>query len=296
MKMLDAARRAKHKTSVASSAVHQFRLRKRATYFAARQNVAPFHFRLSRYADAHGFYPFDFFLQRTADVEQISPCSKVPDRLWCFWTGDNPLTPNRERALQSIREANRGLRVTLVTPSNLEEHLIDSHPLHEAFPHLSAIHKSDYLRAYFMHHHGGAYSDIKPTKVGFVRAIQRVETTPTYGSLARTILTSTWSATCTGQLGETRDETMPVSQASPHSSPHPIRISRQSGYARLNGESSYHAGDLRRHPAVDPFGLTAGYPITWIGLGADVFQPLQLKYLEHVVIDNMLKPGFTNYR
>lgn len=34
-------------------------------------------------------------------------------------------------------------------------------PLHKAFQYLSPVHKSDYLRAYFMHFYGGGYADIK---------------------------------------------------------------------------------------------------------------------------------------
>jgi hypothetical protein len=51
--------------------------------------------------------------------------------------------------------------VRLVTPETLSDHLVEGHPLHPAYEYLSEVHKSDYLRTYFMHFHGGGYSDIK---------------------------------------------------------------------------------------------------------------------------------------
>jgi hypothetical protein len=38
---------------------------------------------------------------------------------------------------------------------------LPEYPLHPAFKYLSYVHKSDYLRSYFMHFYGGGYADIK---------------------------------------------------------------------------------------------------------------------------------------
>ena len=54
-----------------------------------------------------------------------------------------------------------GVDLVLVTPDNLGEWLVDDSPLHPAYEDLSLIHRSDYLRGYLMHHHGGGYIDIK---------------------------------------------------------------------------------------------------------------------------------------
>ncbi|MFC9717973.1 hypothetical protein, partial [Micrococcus luteus] len=58
----------------------------------------------------------------------------------------------------------------------------------------------------------------------------------------------------------------------------------------------YYHRDLRSHPARDPYGREGGYPITWIGIGADVYQPLQLKYLNHVEVDRTLRVVTSDYR
>jgi hypothetical protein len=80
-------------------------------------------------------------------------------KLYCFWTGDNPLTENRKRNLKTLK--NTGFDVVLVTPENLKQYILKEHPLHEGYQYLSATHKSDYLRCYFMNFYGGGYSDIK---------------------------------------------------------------------------------------------------------------------------------------
>ena len=246
--------------------------------------------------DAHGFPPFDFFLHRQADPEQLTPSSEVPDRLWCFWVGDNPLTPNRGRALLSLREANSDLELTLVTPANLEEHLVDGHPLHPSYPFLSTNHKSDYLRAYFMHHHGGAYADIKRSSKGLGDAIERVRSDPGMWVLGPNDPDLNLVGNLFGPVGrDTRRSRariagvalMVARSHTPFTAEWLNEVERRMAYSRV---------DLERNPAIDPFGSEGSYPVTWIGLGADVFQPLQLKYLSHVHIDNSLMPVFADYR
>lgn len=79
-------------------------------------------------------------------------------KLYCFWTDKNEMTEPRKKALQTLSQT--GLEVTFIHPGNLNDYLIE--PLHEGYQYLSAVHKADYLRTYFMHHHGGGYADIKP--------------------------------------------------------------------------------------------------------------------------------------
>ena len=79
-------------------------------------------------------------------------------KIYCFWTGNNELSADRRRCLLSIFE-NSGVEVKLITPHNIDDIIIE--PLHEAYEYLSLTHKSDYLRAYCMYHHGGGYTDIK---------------------------------------------------------------------------------------------------------------------------------------
>jgi len=72
------------------------------------------------------------------------------------------MSRDRRACLDSIVK-NSGCSVELVTPENLGEFILKDSPLHEAYRFLHAAHKADYLRCYFMHHHGGGYADIKQT-------------------------------------------------------------------------------------------------------------------------------------
>jgi len=85
--------------------------------------------------------------------------SDVNRLIYQFWTGSNPIPPNRKKCLES--NINFGVPTILVTPEKLTEYILPDHPLHPAYPYLSLLHKSDYLRCYFMHFHGGGYADIK---------------------------------------------------------------------------------------------------------------------------------------
>ena len=80
-------------------------------------------------------------------------------KLYCFWTGKNSLTENRKRNLKTLN--NTGFDVKLITPDNLNDYILNEHPLHNGYQYLSETHKSDYLRCYFMNFYGGGYSDIK---------------------------------------------------------------------------------------------------------------------------------------
>lgn len=80
--------------------------------------------------------------------------------IYCFWTEDNPMSEQRMKCLQQLRDVS-GCNVNLVTTRSLHKYIHPKFPLHEAYPYLSAVHKADYLRCYFMHFHGGAYTDVK---------------------------------------------------------------------------------------------------------------------------------------
>jgi FkbM family methyltransferase len=84
----------------------------------------------------------------------------VPRRLFTFWTGYNPMSENRKKCLNNLRN-NTDANVLLIDVYNYEDYILQIAPLHPAFPYLSETHKADYLRAYFMHYYGGGYSDIK---------------------------------------------------------------------------------------------------------------------------------------
>lgn len=97
----------------------------------------------------------------------------VPRRIFVFWAGP-PMNANRRRGLGGL-QAESGVEVVLVTDENLAEWLVPERPLSDAFDLLSENHRSDYLRAYLLHHHGGGYSDVKPTTGSWVPAFEELD-------------------------------------------------------------------------------------------------------------------------
>ncbi len=85
------------------------------------------------------------------------------------------MSPQRRECLDQLRVVSE-CEVVLVTPDNLGKYILPEAPLHEAYNYLSETHKADYLRTYFMHFHGGGYSDIKKTTGSWRQAFEDLET------------------------------------------------------------------------------------------------------------------------
>jgi hypothetical protein len=97
--------------------------------------------------------------------------------IYCFWTGNNEISENRQKAIDNLIQ-NSECNLILITPDNLQSYILPEHPLHEAYPYLSFTHRSDYLRTYFMHFHGGGYSDIKKTPSSWKPAFEDMKQNP----------------------------------------------------------------------------------------------------------------------
>ncbi|MDO4764116.1 MAG: capsular polysaccharide synthesis protein [Flavobacteriaceae bacterium] len=119
------------------------------------------------YEHYKGFYNFNrdkypkTFLAYTHKSEKLVKRKDIKEVVYCFWTGDNEITENRKRCLDEMKEK-IGYPIVLITKDNLANYILPEHPLHKAYDFLSAVHKSDYLRAYFMHHYGGGTAILKP--------------------------------------------------------------------------------------------------------------------------------------
>ena len=97
--------------------------------------------------------------------------------IFCFWTGENEMSENRNLALQELKK-NSKCNVVLITPKNLKYFILKNEPLHEAYTYLHYTHKADYLRTYFMHFYGGGYSDIKNTTSSWIPAFDDMKKNP----------------------------------------------------------------------------------------------------------------------
>lgn len=287
MDPLDPVRKAKHVAYVVAKRV---RRRARDARFEAATQVfrehdrrRPFAFRPQRYADT--------FLSR--DVEPAG-ASELPARVFVVWAGENEMSANRRRNLALVEER-IGLPVELVDPGSLERWLVPGHPLHPAYEHLSLIHRSDYLRGYLMHHHGGAYVDVKEPLGSWRPAHERMAGDPAVWVTSYSTTHADWIGKLRGRLG--RDILV-----------HYRLMFGKSGFmmrshtpltaewvAQMDAVLDERRDALARHPG-GVFGDTADYPMSWTDLLGRVLDPLTLKHLSHVSYDDRMLLRFEDYR
>ncbi|GGI46686.1 glycosyltransferase family 32 protein [Agromyces flavus] len=232
----------------------------------------------------YGRYPHTFLERRPPDGGDAA--SQVPEVIWCFWTGSNPLTPNRAACLAQMREVNPHTPVELITPERLPSFVVSTHPLHRAYDDLSLVHRSDYLRAYFLHHFGGGYSDLKQLRGPWRSALDRMRTSDAW-LIGPPLTHPAWAGEGPGRLGA-------------HLRRYYRRIASEStliakSHTPLTGEwlreverrLDYQAPALAEAEG-GIWGQEPGYPISWTGLLGDVLHPLCLKYGDRVVLDDSI--------
>lgn len=223
----------------------------------------------------------------------------VPRRIYLLWTGENAMTSNREQSVERIRRQNPYTDVVVVTPENIEEFVVDGHPLHPTYSDLSFVHRADYLRAYLMYHHGGAYLDIKPYSGSIDSFFELLEADPNLWAVGtgESPVSIAWARG--GALG--RDQKVHVSkvlcQATFAFRPHSLLAAVW--LSEVERRLSYFADLLQLHPATDAFGADGQYPVPWFSLLGAVLPPLCLKYHRHIAIceePKMQIDGFDTYR
>lgn len=202
-------------------------------------------------------------------------------RIFCFWTGNNEMSLNRRMAFKSLVE-NCGCKVELVTPENLGRFLLKEHPLHEAYEYLSHTHKADYLRCYFMHHHGGGYTDIKRTGRDWNPYFDQLENNEQLwgvGYPEPELLQDPQPALCLGACAFVLRPGTPLTSE---------------WHRQLLEVMNARAKALRRHPARHPqdhWGMPpenrlckalrlghSRYPLGWKTILGEIFFPLSAKY------------------
>src|SRR5690606_35753476 len=96
-------------------------------------------------------------------LEQIEYINGVPLVIWCYWAGE-PMNKNRQISFYTLVD-NIEVPVFLIDRTTIKSVEVPAHPFHPTFPYLSAVHQSDYIRIYLLHHYGGGWHDIKATEV-----------------------------------------------------------------------------------------------------------------------------------
>ncbi len=261
---------------------HKFALATKA--FGRVGTVRSFTYRPERYGG-------EFIL-----LEAPPPTSppRFPRQAFVLWTGDNPLTPNRRRSSEVI--ARRvDLPVHLVTPDSLGQWLVPGHPLHPAYENLSLVHRSDYLRGYLMHHHGGAYLDLKEPLESWAAPYDDMAADPDRWVTSYRTTDANWIGKVKGRLGRDILVHYPLMFGKSGFMMRSHTPLTTAWLAEMDRRLDRAADALADHPG-DARGANAGYPLSWTDLLGRVLDPLTLKYSSHVGYDDRLLLRFERYQ
>lgn len=264
---------------------HAARENTRDAFYRACERVHPYTFDPQRYEGE--------FIANTP-IPPSASLQDVQNKIYSFWTGDNPLTPNRRRGLESIQRLNPDIEVVLITPRNIADHLLPQHPLHPAYENLSLVHRSDYLRCYFMHFFGGGYADVKTYEHAWATSFSALRSNTLAYALGYREVSSYKAATLPGPLGKDIKRHYSILIACGAFIMRPQTPLTHEWYQELLRRMDRFEAPLASHPG-DTRGSNPGYPIRWTGMLGDIFQPVALKYHERLVIDDRLRPVLTHY-
>jgi hypothetical protein len=232
------------------------------------------------------------FLSTTPKVEEVI-LNDAEEVIYIFWTGNNEISENRLKGIESIRNVSE-VKVVLVTPNNLNEFILKDFPLHPAYNYLSLVHKSDYLRCYFMLHNGGGYVDIKPCLSSWKNLFEELNATIDKWCIAPREKYVGGVPDIEGSIG--------------------VDIKKYHNNLISNGAFIYKpnspiANEWMReaHKRLDilmptlvlnPGGQYGGgnYPIPWSYLMAQIMHPLILKYHERIICKDIDLFSIENYR
>lgn len=220
----------------------------------------------------------------------------APRMLWLFWFGS--LGPVRRRSIDMIM-ATAGVEVTLLTDLNYTKVLERAklHPL-ALSPALSKVHLSDYLRAFVMHHYGGAYQDVKPTKIDWSDKLAALNNDSNAWFIGADEHPG-FKANPAWDVDFGKDGLLPSYSYVRSKSKHCIT---SNGYyaAKPNTplterwlqlvtkKMTHFAASVELHPAPKPRccppkeHLMNGYPIYWTELHGNLLHPLQTVFCRHV--------------
>lgn len=212
------------------------------------------------------------------------------NKVYCFWTGDNPITENRQKCINQMKQV-IGCEVVLVTKRNLPTYILPDFPLHEAYQYLSETHKADYLRTYFMHFYGGGYSDIKYQSGNWSDAFVKLYESDAYASgykepgidgIACEEVKHAWESLI-GNCAYICKPNTPFTQA---------------WYSRMMALLDTKLEELKQHPSRFPQDckeLGGGYPIEWNEMLGRIFHKVCFEFKDKLQ-QNVPIVQFHNYR
>lgn len=233
-------------------------------------------------------YDDSFISKHTCELE---PNTLAQKKVWVFWTGDNEMSPERSACYKSIVEKS-GVDVVLITPKNLSDYVIDEHPLHPMYEKLSFVHRSDYLRCYFMHHHGGGYFDIKNIEDSISDLFDELNESDSWFIGYREI-NEHGVPEISGEIGYDIKTHYRYIIGNGGYIFKPRSSFTQEWYDELHNRLDGLSEQLIN--AETTVRTSENYPVEWSFILAQIFQPLCLKYHNKLLQSDKMKPSFKNY-
>jgi hypothetical protein len=214
-------------------------------------------------------------------------------QIYIFWTGTNEMSENRLIGIKTLEEKAE-VEVKLITPSNLNEYILKDFPLHPGYKYLSLVHKSDYLRCYFMFHYGGAYSDIKPCLMSWKKLFNELNASEDKWVLGPREIYSGGVPVIKGTIGadiKKYHNNLISNGAFIYKPNSPIAYEwLQEIHKRLD----FFLSELKKCKVYE-FGEN-GYPIPWAFIAGQIAHPLVLKYHERIICKDVQLFSIENYR
>ena len=235
-----------------------------------------------------------FLEEKHSYPEDINTRGLEHERIFCFWTGDNPMSASRQQCFNDAEAVLDG-QLVLVSPAKLESFVKPEYPLHKAYPYLSLVHKADYLRCYFMHHYGGGYTDIKqhtqPWKPAFNLLRDSGSWVVGYREVGKRGV-----APVGGRLGGLLRKNWRLLIGNCSYICKPYTSFTYDWYTEQHRRLDGFYDRLVENPG-NVMGDNEGYPIRWTEILGDIFHPLCLKYSDRILQSDVVKPCFkTGYR
>jgi len=216
--------------------------------------------------------------------------------LFCFWTGKNMLTENRIKNLETL--PNTKLEVHFINMANINDYVLKDHPLHPGYEYLSAVHKSDYLRTYFMHFYGGAYSDIKKQDQSFLIALKELNDDEDKWLIGYPEEKPNDIAKVKNKrLYEKMKENYNLLLGNGSYIVKPNTPFTQKWYKELLKTMDKYYNQLVKYPAKTVrqiYSKEYKYPFRWSQLLGEIFHPLCLKYNKHI-LRTLKAPSMEDY-
>ena len=232
---------------------------------------------------------FIIFKRNHENWEGIITEPDIPQHVFCIWTDLSiPISENRRKCLETIK--NTGLNVIFVTPENLNKYIIPEYPLHKGYQYLSAVHKSDYLRTYLMHFHGGGYTDIKNTQYSWLKVWKKINSDKNIyiTGYAERDLRHIACSKNNGELCNILKDNFNILLGNCSYICRKQSIFTTDWYNTLIKTMDEYYEQLVKYPALTPRQIPENdyaYPIEWSGILGNIYHPLCYKYRKHLFYD-----------